>query len=126
MIEEIIRALEPELGEVKGVPVPLEGGITNRNFKVRLGDRDYVIRVPGKRTDELGIDREAERRAAECAAALGVAPAVAAKLDSPSCLVTAFVQGEQMTEATTAIRPMMLNQPVYQAHLGPPSLPANQ
>ena len=59
---------------------PLEGGITNRNYLVTLGGKRYVIRVPGKDTDLLGIDRAAERDANERAAAIGVAPPVAALL----------------------------------------------
>ena len=39
----------------------LEGGITNRNFRVNFGGTDYVVRLPGKKTNALGIDREAER-----------------------------------------------------------------
>ena len=52
-----------------------EGGITNRNYRARFGGRDYVIRVPGKDTSLLEIDRGAERIANERAAAIGIAPA---------------------------------------------------
>ena len=68
---EIIRRLEPTLGRAAGAPAPLEGGITNRNFRVRFGDRDCVLRLPGKDTALLGIDREAERLASEQAAGSG-------------------------------------------------------
>ena len=70
-LNDILQRLEPSLGPLSGVPVPLEGGITNRNFRVTLGDSDYVIRQPGKDTDLLGIDREAESLASETAARLG-------------------------------------------------------
>jgi thiamine kinase-like enzyme len=86
---EIVQALESSLGPLSGEPSELGGGITNRNFRVTLGGEDYVVRRPGKDTDLLGIDREAERLATEAAAALGIAPAVAATLDD--CLVTRFV-----------------------------------
>jgi thiamine kinase-like enzyme len=85
------------LGEPEGEPRPLEGGITNRNYLVTLGGKRYVIRVPGKDTSLLGIDRNAEREANENAASLGVAPAVAAQLDDPPCLVTEFVECTEMT-----------------------------
>jgi thiamine kinase-like enzyme len=98
-LEEIVAALEPELGKLEGDPAPLEGGITNRNYRARFGGRDYLLRIPGKDTDQLGIDRRAERSANECAAALGVAPPVAVMLEEPPCLVTGFVKGEQMTPA---------------------------
>ncbi|MHB8531180.1 MAG: phosphotransferase [Solirubrobacteraceae bacterium] len=61
--------------------MPLEGGITNRNFKVEMGGQEYVIRLHGKDTELLGISREAERIANGAAAELGIAPAVTASFD---------------------------------------------
>ena len=80
-----------------GEPPPLDGGITNRNYRARFGDAEYVIRVPGKDTGLLGIDREAERLANERAAAVGIAPPVAAMLDDPPCIVTVFVEGRGLS-----------------------------
>jgi thiamine kinase-like enzyme len=93
----IIQTLVPDLGEPEGEARPLEGGITNRNYLVTLGGNRYVIRVPGKDTSLLGIDRDAEREANENAAAIGVAPRVVAQLDDPPCLVTEFVDCREMT-----------------------------
>jgi thiamine kinase-like enzyme len=95
--DAVVERLRPLLGEPEGDPVPLEGGITNRNLRWRAGGADYVVRLPGKRTDVLGIDREAERAATEMAAAAGVAPAVAAFLPDDEVLVTHFVAGEPVT-----------------------------
>jgi thiamine kinase-like enzyme len=92
----IVQKLTSELGEAEGEPRPLEGGITNRNYQVTLGGNRYVIRVPGKDTSLLGIDRDAEREANENAASLGVAPRVVAQLDDPPCLVTEFVTCQEM------------------------------
>jgi thiamine kinase-like enzyme len=88
-LNDILQRLEPSLGPLSGEPTPLEGGITNRNFRATLGGIDYVIRQPGKDTELLGIVREAERQASHTAASLGIAPAVAAVLED--CLVTRFV-----------------------------------
>jgi thiamine kinase-like enzyme len=93
----IVQTLTPQLGEPEGESRPLEGGITNRNYLVTLGGNRYVIRVPGKDTSLLGIDRSAEREANENAAAIGVAPRVVAQLDDPPCLVTEFVDCREMT-----------------------------
>ncbi len=93
----IVERLSPKLGEPEGESRPLEGGITNRNYLVTLGGNRYVIRVPGKDTSLLGIDRSAEREANENAAAIGVAPRVVAQLDDPPCLVTEFVECTEMT-----------------------------
>ncbi len=88
-LADILPGLQSKLGPLNGVPQPLDGGITNRNFRVTLADRDYVIRCPGKDTDLLGIDRLSERLATEAASALGIAPAVAATVDE--CLITSFL-----------------------------------
>ena len=63
---------------------------------------DVVVRLPGKDTELLGIDRGAERVASEAAARVGVGPAVVAMLDDPPCLVTAFVVGEPMSAERAA------------------------
>jgi aminoglycoside phosphotransferase (APT) family kinase protein len=85
----ILPRLESHLGPPEGQPAPLDGGITNRNFRVRLGGRDYVVRLPGKDTDQLGIDRRAERLAAAQAAALRIGPELA--YADEECSVTEFV-----------------------------------
>ena len=95
-LAETVERLSATLGPAAGEPVPLEGGITNRNYRMRFGDREVVVRMPGKDTGLLGIDRGAERAANECAARAGVAPGVAAMLEDPPCLVTEFVEGEAM------------------------------
>ena len=109
-LTEVIARLSAGLGPRQGGVLPLEGGITNRNFRVNFGGTDYVVRLPGKNTDLLGIDREAERLATKRAAELGLGPKVAAMLDKPPCLVTCFVASRDMTaeelreeEAVTAI-----------------------
>jgi thiamine kinase-like enzyme len=90
----IVDRLAGRLGTVGGEPVPLDGGITNRNFRIRFGDRECVLRLPGKDTELLGIDRRAERIACERAAELGIAPElIAADAD---CVVTAYLPGAPM------------------------------
>lgn len=96
LLSETTDRLTSLLGEPEGAPVPLEGGITNRNFRARFGENDVVVRMPGKDTALLGIDRRAEAEANRCAAAAGVAPEVVALLDEPPCLVTRFIVGEPM------------------------------
>ena len=95
-LTEVVARLAALLGPREGTVEQLEGGITNRNFRVNFGGTDYVVRLPGKRTALLGIDREAECIANKAAADLGIAPRVAALLAEPSALVTAFVSGREM------------------------------
>jgi thiamine kinase-like enzyme len=72
---------------------PLAGGITNENFKIVVDGEAFVLRVAGKDTELLGIDRSAEREAAAAAAAAGVGPEVVAFVEPEGCLVTRFVSG---------------------------------
>ena len=72
---------------------PLGGGITNRNFRVDTDGRSYVLRIGGKDTEVLGIDRRAEYRAASVAASLGVGPEVVGFVEPEGYLVTTFVEG---------------------------------
>ena len=96
-LTEAVARLSALLGPREGGVLPLEGGITNRNFRVNFGGTDYVVRLPGKNTNLLGIDREAERLATKKAAELGLGPKVAAMLDQPACLVTCFVESRDVT-----------------------------
>lgn len=85
----MLDQLQDALGPLDGHPTPLDGGITNHNYRATLGSRDYVIRRHGSQTELLGIDREAERLASEAAAHLGIAPELAAVVDGG--LVTRYV-----------------------------------
>jgi thiamine kinase-like enzyme len=85
------EGLEPEV-------TPITIGITNRNFKVDIGGESFVVRLSGKDTGLLGIDRAAENEAASAAARAGVAPEVFAYLPERSALITRFVQGSHIPE----------------------------
>jgi thiamine kinase-like enzyme len=73
--------------------VPLGGGITNHNFKVAVDGETFVLRIGGKDTDLLGIDRDAEHGASRVAAQAGVGPPVVAFVEPEGYLVTTFIEG---------------------------------
>jgi len=95
-VDAILQRVARRLGPIQGEPRPLAGGITNRNLRVHLGDRDYVVRLAGKDTALLGIDRGAEAAATEYAAEIGIGPPVALYLPEDEALVTRFIEGEPM------------------------------
>jgi len=72
---------------------PLGGGITNHNFKVTVAGEAFVLRIGGKNTELLGIDRGIEHAAARAAADAGVGPDVTAFVEPEGYLVTRFVEG---------------------------------
>jgi thiamine kinase-like enzyme len=117
-LEAALERLVPSLGPLEGEPVALDGGITNRNYRVRLGDGDYVIRLCGKDTGVLGIDRDAEARATEVAASLGVGPALVDRL--PDALVTRFIAGRPVEAEELRARAPEVAVTLRAIHDGPP------
>jgi thiamine kinase-like enzyme len=88
--EAIARRVWPD--EEASIEV-LGGGLTNHNYKVTLSGGDaYVLRIAGRDTHLLGIDRSVEHEASLAAAAAGVGPPVVAFVQG--CLVTRFIAGE--------------------------------
>ncbi len=71
----------------------LGGGITNHNLKVEVDGERFVLRVAGKDTTLLGIDRSVELAATQSAAALGIGPEVVAFVEPEEWLVTRFIEG---------------------------------
>lgn len=117
-----LARLEPTLGTAEGEPVALDGGITNRNYRVTMGGAPLVVRLCGKQTGPLGIDRDTECLAAERASELGIGPRVVARLPAEGVLVCAFVDGAPL-ERDELVRPAVLGE-VARAlrafHAGPP------
>ena len=72
----------------------LGGGITNHNLKVEVDGERFVLRVAGKDTNLLGIDRRVELAATKAAAALGIGPEVVEFVEPEGWLVTRFLDGE--------------------------------
>src|SRR5512132_1435431 len=89
----IIARLEPDLGPLEGEPQPLAGGITNRNYRLRMGGEDLVLRLCDRGAEVLGIDRTTEEIASRRAAAERIAPPVVAFLSDVPALVTRWLPG---------------------------------
>ena len=100
----------------------LRGGITNRNFKISVDGEAHVLRVSGKDTELLGIDRAVEHGASLVAAELGIGPEVVAFSEPEGWLLTRFLDG-------SAIPPEAMRRPenvsraartLRRLHDGPP------
>jgi thiamine kinase-like enzyme len=122
-LADIVHDLEPALGPAGGPPEPLEGGITNRNYRVQLGGVEYVLRLHGKDTQLLGISREAEALASSAAAGLGIAPEVAGSFAGG--MVTRFVPCEALTSPEVAERAEEIARSLRRFHDSHISLPAS-
>jgi thiamine kinase-like enzyme len=98
-LDDLVAKVAGQIGPLSGEVRPLDGGITNRNLCARFGGGDYVIRLPGKDTDLLGIDREAEHQATLAAARVGIGPEVALYVADAQVLVTRFIEGRTLEAA---------------------------
>jgi thiamine kinase-like enzyme len=96
-LAEVLEAV-PALAGLERDVTPITLGITNRNFRVDVGGDSYVVRLAGRDTELLGIDRSAEFAAASAAAAAGVGPEVIAFLPELGALITRFVEAERLSE----------------------------
>ena len=72
---------------------PLDGGITNRNFRIDVGGEAFVLRIAGAGTELLGINREYEYAANLAAGRLSIAPEVFHFIRPEGYLVTRFIAG---------------------------------
>ncbi len=75
----------------------LPGGVSNVNYVVTVDGAEYVVRMPGERTQLLGIDRANEAEAAGRAAALGIGPPVFGELPGVGTLITRLVPGHHVS-----------------------------
>lgn len=93
-IDEVL-AVVPELRDVESVE-PLAGGLTNTNYKVTSPQGCFVVRISGKDTSLLAIDRENEVHNTIAAAETGVGAPFVAALPEHDALVLGFLEGEVM------------------------------
>jgi thiamine kinase-like enzyme len=95
-LHELLADLRETLGPTLGAPVALDGGATNRNFRVRFAPPtgEGVLRLPGRDTGLLGIDRRSELLAGRLAARLGIGPRVL--YGDERCLVTEYLSGAEL------------------------------
>ena len=92
MLADEILDLVPELRDRRGVE-PLPGGLTNTNYKVTTSTGSYVVRVAGRDTSLLAIDRENEVHNTIAAAEVGIGARVVAYLPEHGALVLEFIEG---------------------------------
>jgi len=85
----------------------LVGGHTNANYLVDLGDDQVVVRIPGKNTSLLGIDRNHEYEANQLASSIGVGPDVITRSETEGWMVTRFLPGERLTSEDLASEPRL-------------------
>ena len=94
-LEDVLAAV-PELEGATEVE-PLAGGLTNTNYKITTPGGCYVVRIAGKDTGLLAIDRENEAHNTLAAAETGVGAPFVAAVPDQDALVLGFLEGEVMS-----------------------------
>jgi thiamine kinase-like enzyme len=106
-LDEVIARI-PGWAGARPVTSTLGGGITNVNYRVDVGGKSFVVRLPGKDSELLGIDRQREYACTLAASQSGVGPEVVHFLEAEGILVTSFIPGEAVSmeemERPTTIR----------------------
>jgi thiamine kinase-like enzyme len=70
---------------------PLDGGITNSNYRVDVDGEAFALRIAGSNTGMLGINRKYEHAANLEAGKLGIAPEIIHVIQPEGYLVTRFI-----------------------------------
>src|SRR5258708_6765409 len=100
-IERILRQI-PGWSISEAVVSPLVGGITNQNYRVDTGGESFVLRIGGRGTHLLGIDRQRESICTAIAAQVGVGAEVLHFLAAEDVLITRFIVGAGISPETAA------------------------
>ena len=93
-LEDVLEAV-PELRDAQSVG-ELSGGLTNTNYKVVTTEGSFVVRMAGRDTELLGIDRRNEAHNTAAAAETGVGARVIATLPEHQALVIEFIEGTRL------------------------------
>lgn len=74
---------------------PQKGGLTNANYLVEVDGEKYVLRVSGKNTEQLGINRQTEYEAVQATSQAGISPQVIHFSLTDGHMVTRFIEGQE-------------------------------
>ncbi|MDH3439999.1 MAG: phosphotransferase family protein [Gammaproteobacteria bacterium] len=95
---DLVPGWDPEQADIE----ELKGGLTNRTFHVRQGQRECVMRLDSERSRMFRFDRSSELAIQEEAAKAGLAPGIVFSDADAGILVTEFIPGRTWEEADLA------------------------
>lgn len=114
---ERLRAV-PSLAGARAVR-PLEGGITNRNYRVDLPDGVVVVRLSDPQSSVLAIDRHHEYLNSVAAAQSGAGAPVVDYLRGRGVLIVGWIEGRTLTEVDVGEELARIAAACRQLHAGP-------
>ncbi len=121
-IEQAITRVPQWAAAARLSVTPLAEGITNLNFRVEVEGDAFIVRIAGRETERLGVDRRRECQCILVASRTGVGPEVVACLPEEGILVTRFIPGRRISIGDME-RPEILDRVVRSlrvCHAGPP------
>ncbi len=92
-----ILAIIPNWADAEELVIERIGGLTNTNYCVNVDGEQFVLRVSGRNTESLGINREHEFEALKAASAAGIGPEVVHFIKPEGHLVTRWIDGRHWT-----------------------------
>ena len=95
-IQRIIKRI-PILSEKNDIPFEQIEGLTNTNYRIVIDDDCFVLRISGKNTTHLGIDRTAEYQALKVAESAGIGPEIVYFIKPEGHLLTRWIDGTHWT-----------------------------
>ena len=97
-IEMILKSI-PELSSAGEIAYePLNGGLSNVTYKIKVNNKFYVLRINGNQNEYLDLSREEEQKAVIMAWKIGIGPRVFSTLDKKSFLITEFIEGRSLKQ----------------------------
>jgi len=119
-VEEVIAAVPAWAGRRIDVE-ELSGGLTNRNYLVRVDGQRVVLRIPGASTELLAIDRANELHNARAAAETGVSPQVLLAVPAYDAMVVEYLDARTMSNESLDAPgvPTRIGQTLRRLHTAP-------
>ncbi|HEY6976638.1 MAG TPA: phosphotransferase, partial [Chitinophagaceae bacterium] len=116
-----LTARLPVLADAQNI-IALEGGLTNRNYRVDTPTGSYVLRVSERKSAMLGINRENERVNTDLAHQAGVGAALIDSLPEENVLVISWIDAKTLCARDIHSQPDLLQRiavSLRRLHSGP-------
>jgi thiamine kinase-like enzyme len=117
LVQQVIAQV-PAWQGAREIRVERIAGLTNTNYCITVDGERFVLRLSGKNTDRLGINRAHEHAALRAAAAAGIGPEVFVFLPPEGHLATRWIEGRHwdVSEFRTSERVRLLTDTVKRIH----------
>lgn len=119
-IEQVVLAVDAWRGRTVEIE-PLPGGLTNVNFGVTVDGERMFVRIPGRETSVLAVDRANELYNTRAAAETGIGARVLHSLPEHGVIVLEWIDGRTMSNEAFAERGMAsrVGTSLRRLHAGP-------